>query len=450
MDTDSKQSNWLVILGTVLVQISAGSFYAWALFNNGFMMKTGGVLKVVDGIKKVVGGYPAASTSFTFTLGMLFLALGTLVGVPLAKKYGVKIVNIISSIIFGAAIFALMTIHKGSSIWELWIFGGLLLGAMNGVMYLTTLTNAIQWFPNKKGLISGICVAGYGLGSFIFKYIDKFVAGGNGAVNGNNINCVILWWGIIALVLALVGSFMLKDAPVNKEKDTDVKVTDDSNDFSPSEMMRTPQAYMMIFCLTTAVMFMALVGGAVIRLASAWTQPASNFASWINTGTATDFVAIVAIANTIGRFVMGWVSDHTGRKPVFFITFIIQLLAVISLLVIKPGHMNLALMYVVVIAMAFCFGGNITVFPTFVSDYFGLRDTSTNYSIIYQSFGLGAIIVGFLTASGNPLNPATVTLSSGVKLTQNFMLTNWVLLVMVIISLIFFVILKKPVKKTDK
>ena len=166
--------------------------------------------------------------------------------------------------------------------------------------------------------------------------------------------------------------------------------------------------------------------------------------------TATDFVAIVAIANTIGRFVMGWVSDHTGRKPVFFITFIIQLLAVISLLVIKPGHMNLALMYVVVIAMAFCFGGNITVFPTFVSDYFGLRDTSTNYSIIYQSFGLGAIIVGFLTASGNPLNPATVTLSSGVKLTQNFMLTNWVLLVMVIISLIFFVILKKPVKKTDK
>ena len=286
MDTDSKQSNWLVILGTVLVQISAGSFYAWALFNNGFMMKTGGVLKVVDGIKKVVGGYPAASTSFTFTLGMLFLALGTLVGVPLAKKYGVKIVNIISSIIFGAAIFALMTIHKGSSIWELWIFGGLLLGAMNGVMYLTTLTNAIQWFPNKKGLISGICVAGYGLGSFIFKYIDKFVAGGNGAVNGNNINRVILWWGIIALVLALVGSFMLKDAPVNKEKDTDVKVADDSNDFSPSEMMRTPQAYMMIFCLTTAVMFMALVGGAVIRLASAWTQPASNFASWINTGNS--------------------------------------------------------------------------------------------------------------------------------------------------------------------
>ncbi|MCH1927982.1 hypothetical protein L6232_24605, partial [Shewanella sp. C31] len=86
-------------------------------------------------------------------------------------------------------------IGKGSSIWTLWLFGGVLIGAMNGVLYLTSLTNAIKWFPEKKGLISGICVACYGLGSFVFKYIDMWVAGGNGVINASNIGRVLLWWG---------------------------------------------------------------------------------------------------------------------------------------------------------------------------------------------------------------------------------------------------------------
>ncbi|MCV3742720.1 MFS transporter, partial [Lentilactobacillus hilgardii] len=136
-----------------------------------------------------------------------------------------------------------------------------------------------------------------------------------------------------------------------------------------------------------------------------------------------------------------------GRKTVFFITYIIQLLSLIALLMTKPGSMSMAMMYIVVIAMAFCFGGNITVFPTYVSDYFGLKNTSRNYSMIYQGFGIGAIIIGFLMASGNPLDPKKVTLSNGAVLTQNFTLTYWVLLIMVVISLAIFAFIKKPIKK---
>lgn len=436
---------WVIVLGTLLVQISAGSFYAWAIFNNGFMMKTGGKITTLNGVNKIIGGYPAASVSFTFTLGMICLALGTLIGIPLCKRYGIKLIDSIASIIFGGSIFALMTIHKGSHIWLLWMFGGVILGAMNGILYLTTLTNAIQWFPNKKGLISGISVAGYGLGSFIFKYIDKWVAGGNGAITGANINRVILWWGIIALILAFGGSLMLKDAPVSEHFKTKVK-NDDQEDFSPQEMLHTPQAYMMIFCLTTASMFMALVGSAVTNLASVWTQTPENVSIWSGSSAAAMFVAVVAIANTVGRFVMGWISDKIPRKFVFYITFIVQLIAVLALIIVKPGHMPMWLMDIDVMAMAFCFGGNITVFPTFVSDYFGLRDTSANYSIIYQSFGIGALIVGLLTASGNPLHPGIVHLDQGVVLTQNFPLVNWTLVVMIIVSLIFFVIMRKPTK----
>ena len=255
---------------------------------------------------------------------------------------------------------------------------------MNGVLYLTSLTNAIKWFPEKKGLISGICVACYGLGSFVFKYIDMWVAGGNGVINASNIGRVLLWWGILALVLAVVGSLLLKDAPEVVTAPSAAETKSENVNFSTSEMLHTPQAYMIFFCLMTACMFMGLLGAAVTNMAAAWTQSPKDVSIWAGSSAAAFFVAVVAIANTIGRFVMGWLSDITGRKPVFFITFIIQLLTLLALLMTKPGDMSMGMIYTVVMAMAFCFGGNITVFPTFVSDYFGLRDTSRNYSVIYQ------------------------------------------------------------------
>lgn len=446
-------SPWFIILGTILIQISVGSFYAWSIFNNGFMLKSGGVVQVVNGVKKIVGGLPAGSVSFTFTVGMLFLSLATLAGIPLAKKYGIKKISIFASIIYGFSILGLMLVGKGSSIWLLWLFGGVILGAMNGVLYLTTLTNAIKWFPKRKGLISGVCVASYGLGSFIFKYIDMAIAGGSGAITEQNLDKVLFWWGILALVLSVIGSLFLKNAPddlvsaSNVNSDSDNLPAVDKTSFTTSEMLHTSQAYLILFCLVTAVMFMGLLGSAVTNMAAAGTQTPKEVAVWGGSSAAAAFVAIVAIANTLGRFIMGWLSDVTGRKAVFFITYIVQLLALIVLLSTKPGSMSIGMMYTVVIAMAFCFGGNITVFPTYVSDYFGLKNTSRNYSMIYQGFGLGAIIVGFLMASGNPLDPKNVTLSNGSVLTQNFNLTYWVLLIMVIISLVIFVFIKKPSKK---
>ena len=445
--TQPHANRWLVIFGTALVQIAVGSFYAWAIFNNGFQLISGGELNKVTG--KIVGGLPAGSVSFTFTIGMLFLALGTLIGIPLSKRFGIKIVGIVSAILYGLSIMGLTLVGKGSSIWLLWLFGGVLLGLLDGLLYMMTLTNAIKWFPERKGLISGISVACYGLGSLIFKYIDQGIAGGSGKAWGKitdlNIDHVLLWWGIIALVFALVGSFFLKDAPV-EDAPAGAAVSDKEN-FTAPEMLKTSQAYMIFFTLVTASMFMGLLGAAVTNIAALGTQPADKVITWGGLPAAAMFVAVVAVLNTLGRFIMGTLSDYIGRKGVFFITFTIQLVALAALLFTKPGTMSMTMMYVVIGAMAFCFGGNITVFPTFVADYYGIKNSARNYSIIYQGFGVGALVVGFLMASGNPLNPAKVAYSDGAVLTQNFTLSYWVLLIMVILSLIIFLVIRKPEKR---
>lgn len=437
---NKKKINLIVIIGTILIQISAGSFYTWAIFNNGLMLKTGGKKSLVDGVVKISGGLPAGSVSFTFTVGMLALSLATLAGIPLAKRYGIKLVSMIASIIYGLSIMSLATINTNSSIWTLWGIG-ILLGSMNGILYLTTLTNAIKWFPNQKGLISGISVAAYGLGSFIFKYIDQIIS--EGEIDASNISRVFILWGVIALILSFLGSLLLKDAPVDSHQKNSENT---DNDFSTREMLHTKQVYMLFLCLTTAVMFMGLLGSAVTNMASLETQNVNNVAVWGGTVSAATFVAVVALMNTIGRFILGWLSDIIGRRNIFFITYTLQLIALVILILTKPGTMPMNVMYLIIITLAFCFGGNITVFPTYVAELFGLKYSAQNYSVIYQAFGLGAIIVGFLLASGFPTNPVKVTYSNGAILTQNFNLVYWVLAIFVVISLLMFATIKKPTR----
>lgn len=175
------------------------------------MFKIGGVVKMVNGVKKIVGGFLVVFVSFMFILGMFCLFLVMLVGILFVKKYGIKIVNMIVVIIYGFFIFGLMMIGKGLLIWILWFFGGVFFGVMNGVFYLIFLINVIKWFLEKKGLIFGICVVCYGFGFFVFKYIVMWVVGGNGVINVFNIGCVFFWWGILVLVLVVVGFLLLKD-----------------------------------------------------------------------------------------------------------------------------------------------------------------------------------------------------------------------------------------------
>ncbi|TYC48185.1 MFS transporter [Weissella muntiaci] len=428
---NNPNKRWLVILGTVLVQIGVGSFYAWSVFSVGIQQMTGATAKVVNGVPTLVGGIKPATISFTFTLGMLSLALATLIAPNLIKRFGIRNVNIVMGILYGIAVIALTTIHSTGQLALLWLFGGVLLGATDGIAYITTLSNAIKWFPERTGLISGIAVASYGLGSFIFKYIDLGVAGSLGKITGTNITKTLMVWGVLAMIIIVVGAFFLKDAP---EHPVVKSTASGSNNFTTKEMLHTPQAYLIFICLTTAVAFMGLLGAAVTPMASKWLgEPAT----WAGTAAAASFVAIVAIANTIGRFVLGALSDVIGRKSVFFITFTIQLIAIVMLLLNQT--MSALLVNLVIIAMAFSFGGNITVFPTFVGDYFGLEHHTRNYSLIYQGFGVGAILAGFLLASGNPLNPPKT-------MPLNFHLTLVVLLAMVIVSLVILVFIRKPVK----
>ncbi|MGL5869395.1 L-lactate MFS transporter [Clostridium chrysemydis] len=389
---DKRKEALVVIIGTVITQLGLGSIYTWSLFNQPIVNKF---------------GWGLSDVALTFSIASFALSVSTLAAGKLQERFGIRKLTSFCGIMLGVG---LILTSKVSSIGLLYILAGILVGAMDGIAYITTLSNAIKWFPNKKGLISGISVGAYGTGSLIFKYINSDF------INKDGFQEAFMIWGIIAMVLIIVGAQLLKDAKVSEEK---VDKGEGRVDFTVKEMLKTKQAYLLFIVMFTACMsglyLIGIVKDIGVKLAG------------LDVQTAANAVAMVAVFNTIGRLILGAISDKFDRLKVMMCTLIITLVSVLVLCFVK---LNFVGFFTCVACIAFCFGGNITIFPAIVGDFFGLKNHSKNYGVIYQGFGLGAL-------SGSVI----ATIVGGFKPT--FIVVG----VLCMISIIIVATIKPPIKK---
>lgn len=355
-----KERRWLIIIGTIICQLGLGTIYTWSLFNQPLVNKYGWQLNRV---------------ALTFSITSFALAFGTLFAGKLQDRLGIRRLISITGIILGAG---LMLTSKVNSLPLLYILVGVIVGAADGVAYITTLSNCIKWFPEKKGLISGISVGAYGTGSLVFKYVNA------GLISSKGVSVAFLYWGITAMILVFTGAQLLKEAPI---KACDTNNITEGKDFTVREMLRTKEAYLLFIMFFTACMSGLYLIGIVkdIGVQLAGLKPA----------VAANAVAMVAIFNTSGRIILGALSDKVGRLKVILFTFIVT---AISVSVLSFMHLNYGIFFACVAGIAFCFGGNITVFPTIVGEFFGMKNHSKNYGIIYQGFGFGALIGSVIAA----------------------------------------------------
>ncbi|KYQ97468.1 hypothetical protein AWY96_02700 [Serratia plymuthica] len=350
----------LIVLGTIICQMGLGTIYTWSLFNQ----------PLVD---KFHWGLGDVATTFSIT--SFFLAFATLFAGKLQERFGIRNLTLCSGILVGLGLIA--SAHV-SSLDMIYLLAGVVVGFAVGIAYISTLSNLIKWFPANKGLISGISVGAFGSGSLLFKYVNATLIADVG------VSAAFFYWGAIVMALIVLGSLLLKE-PVLASQSAQQKAGTLGNDFSVRQMLATKEAYLLFIIFFAACMsglyLIGIVKDMGVQLAG------------MDLATAANTVSAVAIFNTAGRIILGTLSDKVGRMRVISFTMLVTVLAIVSLSFLTLNH---TLFFICVGAVAFCFGGNITVFPAIVGDFFGLKNHSKNYGIIYQGFGLGALAGSFV------------------------------------------------------
>ncbi|WP_313046533.1 L-lactate MFS transporter [Atlantibacter hermannii] len=395
MNALQNRTRWLTLFGTIVTQFALGSVYTWSLFNSALSEK-------LDA--------PVSQVAFSFGLLSLGLALSSSVAGKLQERFGVRRVTIASGLLLGLGFF--LTAHS-SNLMMLWLSAGVLVGLADGAGYLLTLSNCVKWFPERKGLISALSIGAYGLGSLGFKFIGTHLLATVG------LERTFMIWGAIALLMVVSGAMLMTDAP-NQPVQSANGVT--NNDFTLAESMRKPQYWMLAAMFLTACMS----GLYVIGVAKDIAQNLVN----LDVASAANAVTVISIANLSGRLVLGILSDKMSRIRVITLGQVISLVGMAALLF---APLNEITFFAAIACVAFNFGGTITVYPSLVSEFFGLNNLAKNYGVIYLGFGIGSIC-----------GSAIASLFGG------FYVTFWVIFALLIFSLALSTTIRQPQRQVLK
>jgi MFS transporter, OFA family, oxalate/formate antiporter len=357
-----KGNRWLIVLGTIIVQMGLGTIYTWSLFNQ----------PLVEHF-----GWQLSSVAITFSITSFALAFSTLFAGKLQDRWGIRRLIACAGIVLGIG---LILSSQISNLWMLYVLAGVVVGFADGTAYITSLSNLIKWFPEKKGLISGISVGAYGTGSLLFKYINGSL------IQSVGVTHAFLYWGLIVMTMIVAGSFLVREATISSEAKTLKGIQ--QKDYTVKEMLKTKESYLLFVIFFTACMSGLYLIGIVKDIGVSLAK--------LDVPTAANAVALVAIFNTTGRILLGALSDRVGRLKVVSGALFITAVAVT---ILSFAKLNYGLFFACVAGIAFSFGGNITIFPAIIADFFGLKNQSKNYGIVYQGFGLGALSGSFIAAA---------------------------------------------------
>ncbi|MFX1242013.1 MAG: OFA family MFS transporter [Promethearchaeota archaeon] len=389
MSEEQKVRNrWIVVIGAILIQLALGTIYSWGTL-------TVFVSPYLNEIKEV--------TVYIFGVGLLSFAITMIFAGKLQQRYGPRNIAILGGILMGGGVIlsAFMTTFIG-----LLITYGIIFGAGIGFGYVCPIASAGKWFPDKKGLINGIAVAGFGAGSFIFNYVIKAIANPTGLETDDpnflstispNIPIMFIILGIIYLVLIVGGAMSLSNPPEGwAPRGWNPPPPSEESGVSGLEFERKQTIKLSQFWMLWATFILSAISGLmVIGSYSSFAKTVDISDNFIYVIGTADFVLIGSLAalfNGLGRIVWGQLADLITYKKSMMIMFITQ---AILMFIYFTTNLNAIYFLIMTCAIYFCFGGNFSLFPTATTDLFGSKNLGPNYGIVFTAYG----IAGFMGAT---------------------------------------------------
>jgi OFA family oxalate/formate antiporter-like MFS transporter len=362
MNNTNGSNRWLIAAAGIVMQVALGAVYAWSVFR-------------IPLTKSY--GWTVSQVTLAFELAILMLGFASFAGGLWMRRAGPRRVAAVAGLCYGLGV--VLAGQARGNLGLLYLSYGVLGGIGLGLGYIVPVATLIKWFPDKRGMITGLAVAGFGAGALITAPIAQRLTSSLGVSQTFTILGLIYF-------IAVSGSAMFMRNPSDDyrpsrwEPQFGQKKQPSVKDYTLGEALRTWQWY----GLWTILFLNTVAGISIISQASPMTQEVTHASA----GAAAGLVGIISIANGAGRFLWAWFSDFIGRRRVFQVMFLAQ--AIIFFLLSRVHSFGgLAVLAFIVLL---CYGGGFGTMPAFAADYFGARNVGSVYGLMLTAWGLAGLL----------------------------------------------------------
>ena len=373
--TTTQPSAWYLnrwnqlILGVIAMMAISSPQYVWTLFTGPLNQKFGTTL---------------AELQWTFSLLIILQTWFSPFQAYLVDRFGPRMLISVGALLSGGSWILSSFVDN---LWALYLTYGVIGGFGTGIIYVGIIGLMVRWFPDRRGLATGLAAAGYGFGAFFTSFpIDSMIKSSGYAHT-------LLVWGIIQGIVGILAAQWLRVPPENyavsgAAPTTAIASQQAQRSYAPREMLKNP-----IFYLLFVMMSMMSTSGLMIVSNVGPFAKEFGVANVLVLGMAALPLSLTLsrVTNGLTRPFFGWVSDHIGREPTMALAFSLEAIAILILF----AYINQPALFVVLTGLVFFGWGEIfSLFPSTLTDTFGPKFAATNYGFLYIAQGVGSILGG--------------------------------------------------------
>lgn len=407
-----KKNRWLIALSAICIHLSIGAAYAYSVYT----------IPLVDNL-----GWTISSVTIAFTVMMTLGGASAAVFGRFVERSGPTKSAMIAAVLFGLGQAGSGVAVALDSLPMFILCYGLLSGIGLGIGYIAPVSTLVKWFPDRRGLATGMAVLGFGAGALITAPLAASL------METVGITTTFFILGGSYFLLMSLGAWYIAPPPKDwipagmkeKAKLSSRRVLQDLSSLTAKKAVVTKHFWM----LWTIMLINTSAGIMMISVAS----PMAQTIGGLTAGSAAVMVGLMGIFNGAGR--IGWAaaSDYLSRPVVYIIFFIIQLVAFISL----PNISSALLFQILIFLVVSCYGGGFSNLPAFIADLFGTRELGAIHGYLLTTWSLGGLI-----------GPTLV--SQIYAFTGSYIPVFYVFIVLISIALIISFFLKKDVRRIQK
>jgi OFA family oxalate/formate antiporter-like MFS transporter len=361
-------NRWGIAIAGIFIQMALGAVYAWSVFRVPLSRKF---------------GWSISQVTLTFTISIFVLGIASFLGGLWLNRKGPRIVAMTGGLLYGTGVF--LASFSSHGLWWLYLSYGLVGGIGLGFGYIVPVAVLVKWFPDRRGLITGIAVGGFGAGALITAPVATHLIQHVGVLS------TFAYLGIAYLIVTVIGGYFMENPPPDYKPagwTASTRQTSEraERDYTLHEALGTWQwwaLWLLLFLNTSA-------GITVISQESPMFQEIAG----VTAIAAATMVGIASLGNAAGRVFWAWVSDLLSRRVTFLIMFGVQILLFWAL----PSTHAAGLLATVAFLILLCYGGGFGTMPAFTADYFGSKNVGPIYGLMLTAWGFASVFGPLLIA----------------------------------------------------